>query len=229
MTKNIDQWTRADVDTILNQSAWVRTQEVRLLFQGNDNRMSGSGDTVPELESNRITHGSTDTPVDFEFKLQLRSGLPIRLALIRQKQINANYDELSKEERAALDSKLKGIYACPACANNYVLTLTSHSKNFPGADAVFSALKGAKLEDLRRYVYLLSSRGEKRDLVHFVAPKAPGEEAISFFKRFDDQGKPLVTPEVKQVIFRLSDKDNSVTTNFAIDISKIVVSGQVIF
>jgi hypothetical protein len=228
-TKNVDQWTEADIDIVLNKSDWVATQEVRLLFDSNATKLSGSGDTPQEIENNRITHGATDTPVDFEFKLRLRSALPIRLALVRQSQIKANYDALSKEERAALDAKLKGLYVCPACTDNYVLTLSSRSKNFPGADAVFSTLKGAKLEDLKRYVYLMSSSGGKRELVHFIPPKAPGDEATFFFRRLDERGKPLFTPADKTLIFRLSDKDNSVTTNFVLDISKIVVGGQVIF
>lgn len=229
MTKNIDQWTKTDIDTVLNRSAWVKVQEVRLLFQADRTKMTGSGDTPQEIEDNRIVHGSTDTPVDFLFTLRLRSALPIRLALIRQLQIESNYDRLTKEQRAALDVKLKGMYQCPACADNYVLTLTSKSNNFPGADAVFSSLKGAKLEELRRFIYLMNDQGEKRDLVHFTPPKAPGDEATFFFRRFDERGKPLITPASKEIIFRLADKDNSATTNFIVDVSKLIVGGQVIF
>src|SRR5918911_999705 len=64
-TKNVDQWTEAEIDTVLNKSAWVGTQEVRLLFDSNATKLSGSGDTPQEIENNRITHGATDTPVDF--------------------------------------------------------------------------------------------------------------------------------------------------------------------
>jgi hypothetical protein len=121
------------------------------------------------------------------------------------------------------------LFTCPACAEHYVLTLSSSSKTYPGVDAVFNSLNDAQLQDLKRYVYLLSSRGEKRDLVHFMPPRMPGEEAVFFFKRLDAQGKPLLTPNDKQLIFRLSNIGNNTTTNFIIDVSKIVVQGQVIF
>lgn len=222
MTKNIDEWTMSDISTIMNNSAWVKTQAVRLSFQSTSNTAPGSG-------ANKIAQETTNTPIEFEFKLRLRSALPIRLALVRASQINANYDKLTKEERAALDSKLKGLFTCPACAEHYVLTLSSSSKNHPGMDAVFNSLNAAQLQDLKRYVYLLSSRGEKRDLVHFMPPRTPGEEAVFFFKRFDAQRKPLLTPDDKQLIFRFSDPSNSTTTNFIIDVSKIVVQGQVVF
>jgi hypothetical protein len=222
MTKNIDEWNASDISTIMNNSAWVKTQEVRLLLQSTGNAALGSG-------ANNVAQAAINTPIDFEFKLRLRSALPIRLALVRASQISANYEKLTKEERATLDAKLKGLFTCSACAEHYVLTLSSSSKTYPGVDAVFNFLKDAQLQDLKRYVYLLSSRGEKRDLVHFMPPRMPGEEAVFFFKRFDAQGKPLLTPNDKQLIFRLSGLGNNATTNFIIDVSKIIVQGQVIF
>lgn len=229
MSKNIEQWTNADVETVLNKSAWVRKQEVRIPFQGQVTSVAGAGVTAEDIDAARTALGGARIPVDFEFTLRLRSGLPIRMALVRQRQLEANYDKLDKEARALLDPQLKGLLSCPACAGNYVLTLSSKSKNYPGADVVFTSFQGAKLPDLKRYIFLSTSSGKRRELVHFIPPKAPGAEAVFYFARFNQQGEPLVTPADKEILFRLSDKDSNVATSFGIDVSKIVFDGQVIF
>jgi hypothetical protein len=229
MTKNIDQWDKLDVETVLNKSAWVKKQEVRIPFQGQVSAVAGAGTTAEDIDARRTTLGGAHIPVDFEFTLRLRSALPIRMALVRQSQLDANYDKLGKEERAALEPKLKGLLNCPACSENYVITVSSRSKNYPGADAVFSSLQGAKLVDLKRYIFLSTSSGKKRELTHFVPPKSPGDEAVFFFARFNEQGEPLITPDDKEILFRLGDKDNNLATSFRIEVSKIMVNGQVIF
>lgn len=118
---------------------------------------------------------------------------------------------------------------CPACAGNYVVTLSSKSLNRPGADAVYTAFKGGRLSDLQRSVFLANERGERRELVHFVAPKVPGDDAIFFFPRLDEKGAPLLTAENKQLLIILSDKQVNSVSNFKIDVSKLVMNGKVEF
>lgn len=224
-TKNIDQWTTDDIYTILNNSAWVIRKTVRLTIQAD--KMGETGGAAQTVNDRTADSGASS--VDFIYTLRLRSALPIRLALLRQLQIDADYDHLSKEQRSALNTKLMGIYNCPACADNYVVTLSSKPKELVNADAVFDSLKDAKLEELNPLVYLMNERGEKRNLVHFTPPKAPGGEATFFFKRFDEQGRPLITTTSKEIIFRLADKASGASTNFIIDVSKLIVGGKVIF
>lgn len=225
VTKNIDQWTTDDIYTILNGSPWVMTKTVRLAIQAGKTNETAS---TPQTLGNSIASNSVPA-VDFIYTLRLRSALPIRLALMRQLQIDSDYDHLGKEQRSALNVKLMGIYNCPACADNYVVTVSSKPKELLNADAIFDSLSGAKLEDLKKFVYLMNEQGEKRDLVYFTPPKAPGGEATFFFRRFDNQGRPLITPASKEIIFRLADKASDTSTNFIIDVSKLTVRGKVIF
>ena len=224
MNKNIEQWTTDDIYTILNSSPWVIRKTVRLAVKSDKTNETGG---LAQTVNNSIANS---TPaVDFIYTLRLRSALPIRLALMRQLQIDSDYDHLTKEQRSALNVKLMGIYNCPACAENYVVTLSSKPKELVNADAVFDSLSNAKLEDLTPLVYLMNERGEKRNLVHFTPPLAPGGEATFFFRRLDDQGRPLITPASKEIIFRLADKASGTSTNFIIDVSKLIVVGKVIF
>ena len=55
--------------------------------------------------------------------VRLRSALPIRQALLRLKQIEAKYDNMSENDRADFDARMKGLIDCPACGENYIITL----------------------------------------------------------------------------------------------------------
>jgi len=62
-----------------------------------------------------------------------------------------------------------------------------------------------------------------------VAPRAAGEDAIFFFPRLDEKGAPLLTPESKDLLLNISDKQVNSVSNFKIDVSKLVVNGKVEF
>jgi len=136
---------------------------------------------------------------------------------------------MSNQELAAFDTQVKGLLECPACTNNYVVTLSSKSTNSPGADAVYTVSKGGRLADLQRYVFIANERGERRQLVHFVPPKAPGDEAIFFFPRLDEKGAPLLIPQNKELLINLSDNQVNSISNFKIDVSRLVMNGKVEF
>jgi hypothetical protein len=222
-------WSKKDVERVLNQSPWVSVQEVRIRREGQAQRVAGGPPSLTRDETNSVASAGTDIPIDFIFTLRLRSAQPIRDAIVRQKQLDAKYDSMDEKRKAAFDASVKGLLECPACAGNYVLTLSSKSKNSPGADAVFSTFKGARIEDIKRYIYLANERGERRELVHFVPPKAPGEEAVFFFPRLDDKGNQLFGPDSKEVIVNLTNNEVNLSTNFRFDIAKLVSNGQVVF
>jgi len=236
--KHFSQWDRKDISRVLDESPWVVKQEVRLRFANQLQAAAGApstnvgnvgGPTLVRTDQNTIAAGATQPPVDFVFTLRLRSGLPIRAALLRAKQLELNYDALDENAKAAFDQKWAGLLQCPACEQNYVLTLSSSSKQERGADAVFTIFKGARLADLQRYIFLADEKGEKRSLVHFVPPKVPGEEAIFYFARFDEKGKPLFNAQSKQLQFNLSNNEVNVITNFRVELSHLKIDGEISF
>jgi hypothetical protein len=238
VSKPLEQWSKQDAERILNNSPWAVVQEVRIKYAGQTRPVAGGNQPVLGAESsatyvrtdqNTINSSGAEAPVDFQFTLRLRSALPVRQALVKLKQLEAKYSQMSEKDRTAFDAKTRGLLECPACSNNYVLTLSSKSKQNPGADAVFSLYKGGRLEDLQRYVYIANDRGERRTLAHFVAPKVPGDEATFFFPRFDDKGTPLLTEYTKGLVFNLSDNEVNAVTNFKIEASKLILNGRVEF
>ena len=236
--KHFSQWDRKDVNRVLDGSPWVVKQEVRLKFANQLQVAAGApstnvgnigGPTLVRTDQNTVALGAAQAPVDFVFTLRLRSGLPIRAALLRAKQLDSNYDALDEKGKAAFGEKWDGILQCPACAQNYVLTLTSSSKQERGADAVYTIFKGARLAELQRYVFVANEKGEKRELVHFVPPKAPGDEAIFYFSRFDEKGKPLFNAQSKELHFNLNNNEVNVITNFRVDLSHLKIDGEISF
>ena len=236
--KHFSQWNRKDVSRVLNESAWVIKQELRLKLEkqlqvaaGSPSTNAGNvgGPTLLRTEQNTVAVGGANAPVDFVFILRLRSGLPIRAALLRAKQLESNYDALNENEKEAFNQKWGGILDCPACAQNYVLTLSSSSKQERGADAVYTIFKGARLADLQRYVFLANEHGDKRPLVHFVPPKVPGDEAIFYFSRFDEKGNPLFNAQSKELHFNLNNNEVNIITNFRVDLSHLKIDGEISF
>src|SRR5258708_6904893 len=228
--KPFTQWSRSDAESVLNDSPWSSHQEVRMQFEKEKQTAAGSysGVSAASAAGSQV-EVTSDLPVDFVFTLRLRSALPVRQALVRLKQLEADSKKLNQKDAETFDAQIKGLLECPACAANYVVTLSSKSRNRPGADAVYATFKGGRLSDLQRFIFLANERGERRDLVYFVAPKTPGDEAIFFFPRLDAKGAPLLTPESKQLLINLSDKQVNSVSNFRIDVSKLVMNGKVEF
>lgn len=233
--KPFQQWTKQDAEKVLNDSPWAVKQEVRIRHAGTQTSVAG-GATSTEAsgallrsDANTATLGGARAPVDFVFTLRLRSALPVRQALARIKQLEAKDDRKGNKDGSSLDQVVKGLLECPACANNYVLTLSSKSKESPGADAAYTIFGGAKLADLKRYLVITNERGERRELIHFVPPRAPGEEAVFFFPRLDDKGVPLLTPESKTLIFNVTNGEVNTVVNFKVNVSTLIAGGDVQF
>src|ERR1051326_2774491 len=90
VTKNVDQWTSADIDTVLNSSAWVMNKVVRLPSRTDQAAQTEGADAAQEKDSS-LERNTPGTLVDFNFILRLRSALPIRIALMRQLQLDSDY------------------------------------------------------------------------------------------------------------------------------------------
>jgi hypothetical protein len=206
LSKPFQQWSKSETTKVLNDSPWVIVQEDRSFGVIN-----------------------SQFPNDFKFTLRLRSGLPVRQAYMRMKQLEAKYDQMSEADKAAFDAKNKGTIECPACASNYVVTLSSSSESQRDFDWVFRTYRSATLESIQNYIFLSVDKGEKRSLIHFTTSKSIGGEATFFFPRFNDQGKPLVTPDNKKLRFQISSSDGSLSKNFEFDVAKLILNGEVAF
>ena len=228
--KPFQHWSKGEAEKILNNSPWAKQQEVRIKFDKETQTAAGSYSGVSgAAAAESKTEVTSQVPSDFVFTLRLRSALPVRQAVVRLKQLETNIEKMDPKDRAAFEAQIKGLLDCPACANNYVITLSSKSKSNPGADAVYATFKGGRLADLQRYIFIANERGDRRQLIHFAAPKAPGDEAIFFFPRLDEKGAPLLTADNKELLINLANNQADSITNFKIDVTKLRLNGKVEF
>jgi hypothetical protein len=203
------QWTLTEVEKLLSDSPWALTrarEQVRLVQ-------------------------SPGTPFDAgSVTVRLRSALPVRQALVRLRQIRGKYDKMSESEKASFDNKQKVLLECPGCADNYVVSL---SPPFDRPSGVPTTLREIAFATVKRHVQLANESGETRELVHFEPPKAQGAEAIFFFARFDDKGKPLLTPANKKLIVSIDPQifrtNISVPLKFEFDVSKMMLNDALLF
>lgn len=203
-SKPFQQWTKKDVQQVLGDSPWAQTQ-------------ARSGPMVN-------FGGGTMTPTpDKIYTIRLRSALPVRQGLLRLRQLNEKYDEMSDKKKAEFDEKNKVLVECPACADNYAVSLIP-----PGsADARFVTAEKMKL-----YVKLTDDRGRRRELVYLAPTKTTGQELVFFFPRLDDKGEPLLTPSSKKLIFSIDTSVIGLDATirlFEFDVSKMIVNGAVVF
>ena len=197
------QWNIDDTEKVLTDSPWVHTLQ------------KGGVSSIPFPNMGARSMGGVT--------LRLRSGLPVRQAIVRLRQIKANYDRMSPEEKAAFDERQKISLECPGCKNNYIVAL------YPPP----SRLKEIPLDVLKGYIQLRNDRGESRPLVHIELPGTASDEAILFFSRLNEKGEALLTPTSKKFgitfdpdVFR---NDAMGIVRFEFDVSKLILNGEVAF
>jgi len=202
--KPYQQWTKSETEKVLKDSPWARTV-----------MMSG-----PVVSVGTGDAGTSDKV----YIAQLRSAMPVRHALLRLRQLNEKYDSMSDKKKAEFDERNRPLIECPACADNYVVSL------IPPTSAVNT--RSVTVPGMKPYVRLLDDRGRRRELVHFTPAKGPGQEIIFFFPRLDERGEPLVTPASKKLVFTIDTTVlglDSTITRFEFDVPKMIQNGKVEF
>lgn len=199
--KPYSQWTKDEARKVLNESPWALRVER----------------SIP------IGTGSAGNIQSKAYTLRLRSALPIRQALLRLRQLDEKYDKMDEKKKAEFDEKNKPLIECPACVDNYVVTLSPPA----GADT-----RTVTLDKMKLFVRLVDERGRARQLVHFTAAKTTGAEITFFFPRLDEKNEPLLTPASKKLIFTIDTSVVALDTmlwRFEFDVAKMLSDGKVVF
>lgn len=171
-SKPYTEWTKEEIIEIIGDSPWARlVQPQASISEG----LSNNGVTV-----------------------RVRSALPIRQALVRLKQIENKYDKMKDKKKREFDEQMKGTLECPACRDNIVITFSPPISKLPLYYNI-APLRTLTLERLQGKVYLLSEKGDRRELVFFVPPKGSDGEATFFFPKLDNEQKNFITDSKKMI------------------------------
>ena len=232
----LNKWGQEESLKILTDSPWAKPYQSTTGKSGSDAVIAAR-----EQRQNVYSGGSDPRSVSRDFgpppvTLRLHSSEIVRKATVRLQQIDIGYDKMSDDEKAKFDASRKVFLDCAICKDYYVVTLTKAA--FTKGDTVDEGIfQGMTLGDLKGNVKLVNNAGDVRELVQFTPPKAAGDSAIFFFKRADDTGKHLVTPETKEVrfVFENSFLDSRnryaslLPRFFDFKVSKMIVGDKVLF
>jgi hypothetical protein len=95
--KDYKQWTDKECHKLLEESPWATSY------------------TVSEIFFDRVVTDTTDRERQqnpkIEYKIQIRSALPIKRGIVRLSQINAKYDQMTEDQRKAFDQNAEKFLA----------------------------------------------------------------------------------------------------------------------
>lgn len=197
-------WGAADVKAVLESSPWSKVVEQETVV-------------APMLL------GVNAPKAPEKMVVLLRSALPVRQALLRERQLAVKYDKLSEAERAAFDAQNKPLLDCPACGKYYVISVRCN----------YACYGGSFVEDHKKSFSLVNDKGERRELAGATPlPDARGG-VILFFPRLDEKGEPLLTPASRELtfnfLFRTMVNSDTSGGKYKFDVTKMMRSGELLF
>jgi len=207
--KPYQQWTAAEAKGLLTDSPWAQTRA----------GLVAVGRLDPQT-----------APPNTAVTITLHSALPVRQALARVRQLKNKYDKRSDRDRAAIDAKNKPLLECAECDDYYMVAMNPGPGSISGVPGSFARMS---LALAKRDVQLANEKGETRELVKFARPKFAEDQVMFFFSRLNSKGEPLIGPANRTLTIsfdpRIFDWKTGRTTRFEFDVSKMIVTGQVVF
>ncbi len=178
--KEYKQWTLKECDKLLTESPWAK------------------GLTLSNVGIMDSSKTSTDGQQPFiKYQIQFRSALPIRQALVRKQQILAKYDTLPPEQKQQIDKQAEAFLN--SAPENAVIVYVEYTTNDNiRIQELARHWQSRTTEMLKTLVYLSASKGDKASVANFIPPRG-AEQAFTFVFPRELNGKPLVTPQDKNI------------------------------
>ena len=162
-------WSAEETRRMLEESPWATT----LSLSGIQSNVTG-GDSP----SDRGYRGEMETNPTISYNLQFRSAQPIREAQVRSSQLNAHYDKMSAEQKAAFDASA-GKFLAVTFPDRVVVSVTYHTNVQNYASLLRNYWERQSLPTLSMTVYLNAGRDRlsllnysfKDDTFQFTFPR----------------------------------------------------------
>jgi hypothetical protein len=183
------EWSDKEVQKLLNDSPWGRTQvftSTQTLFRQPTQGSQGVG-SATATNSADATH--------INFRVRFLSAKPMRLAIGRMMELKQK-KPISPELAAQLKSFTAGEFL------EYIVVTVSCDSTEPGANVqqAQSLLSTRGNADLKNITFLETKGGKRVFLNEYQQPRQDGLGARFIFPR-NVEGKPFITPESGEVRF----------------------------
>jgi hypothetical protein len=172
--KEYKEWSEKDCRKMLEDSPWAKKYEIR---------------------SRGGSFAATDgRPPFIWYQVQFRSALPVREAIVRQTQIENNYDDLSAEQQQTNDKQTDPFLN--ANYDNHVVVYVSYTTNKRNVLTELNNYWGIQNTDRLKFsVYLTGEKGVKIELAQYAYYEGSGAFQFVFPRKKD--GQEVIGPEDK--------------------------------
>ncbi len=232
VTKDYKQWNEKECRKLLEDSPWARDHTLTkttidpLQTPAQNSPLStGAAGTTTAGERGR------ERNAQIQYRVQFRSALPVRQALVRLQQLAANYDQLAPEAKQAFDEKAGKLLQ--ANFAEVVAVHVGYSSNIPLYDRELANYWQVQTNDqLKNSTFLLGPQGQKLAPLRFQTSTGAGREFTLYFPR-TWEGKPLVSPQDKTLKLEFmhprisNEKEERVLLEFKVD--KLLLNGAVVY
>lgn len=180
-TKEYKEWAQKDCAKLLTESPWAQKLEL----------------TAVQVMDNESNKTSTDGAQPFiRYRIQFRSALPIRQAMVRQGQIANKYETLSAEQKQAFDKQAESLL--DGFPSDSVVVNVSYETNDNNRDQELARWWQSKTTELLKTQVYLTCGKTKIPLARFMTAQGAGRSFQLIFPREVD-GKPIITPQDKSI------------------------------
>ncbi len=163
-SKPYQNWSPAEAEKMLRDSPWARRVTLSSVTLPGATR-SGRGITDRGNAPANDGIERSDRP-NLTYTVQLRSAMPVRQAVVRQKQLASKYDKMALEQRAAFDAKWNEYLATP---QEYIVVYVTYESSVSDYVKLAQQYWNVQTNDLVRDKVSLTLGGERLEPVGYTA------------------------------------------------------------
>ena len=214
--KDYRQWTDKECHKVLEESPWATSYSISQIF------------------FDRVVTDTTDRERQqnpkIEYKVQIRSALPIKQGIIRLSQINSKYDQMTEDQRKTFDQNAEKFLA-GRDPETVVIHIT-YSASAQLDDRNLSHYWHTQTtQSLKNFTYLIGGGDSKIPLLLF-RPGANEAHEFQFVFPREYNGRPVVGPGDKLLGLEFNHPDirgaaERILIQFKVE--KMISQGNVIY
>jgi hypothetical protein len=224
------EWTKAEAEKILNNSAWGQTQtdtDTSEMMYSPTSQSGGSSSTRTgvlgttsdrqSVNSNRVAQGANNQAISVNYHVRLLSAKPVRQAFMRVIELT------QKEPDQELLSGLRS-FVDRDFSDFIVVAVTFDSTDGRFSGPAMQAFASATIGTLKNKTYLERKDGKRVFLMQYHPPINDGLGAKFIFPRVVDE-KKFVTSEMGSFRF-FGEVTNQLKLNVTFKTSDLMYNGQ---
>ena len=217
--KSWKDWTKAEAEKILNNSAWGQVQTdtdlSEMFFQPTTDART-SGGRAPNANS-RLEQGATNQETKVMYGIRFFSARPVRQAFIRMIQLQQKNLEGDVIERMNSFAELPS-------TESIIIAVTIEGTDKRSLGKVMQIVSSTNTGTLKNVTYLERNDGKRLFLEEYVPPGKDGFGARFIFPRIVDE-RPFLTSEIHDVRF-VSEFGTSIKLNMRFKIADMMMDGK---